>query len=54
MTSDRARSFVGPAIEKAKGCVGCRDCVKRCPYDLDVPALLKEKIAVWGKLAGAE
>ncbi|MCL2193688.1 MAG: aldo/keto reductase [Treponema sp.] len=44
---ERARSSVGPEIEKARGCLECRDCVKRCPYDLDIPFLLKEKIAAW-------
>jgi len=49
---ERARSSVGPEIEKARGCLGCRDCVKRCPYDLDIPSLLKEKIAAWDSLPG--
>jgi predicted aldo/keto reductase-like oxidoreductase len=50
MHPDRAREFVGPGIEKARVCTGCRECVKRCPYNLDIPALLKEKIAYWETL----
>ena len=50
MPEDRARGFVGPAIEKARTCIECRECVKRCPYNLDIPVLLKEKIAIWDKL----
>jgi predicted aldo/keto reductase-like oxidoreductase len=38
------------AIESArKNCTGCGTCSSRCPYDLDIPALLKEKIAAWDK-----
>jgi len=44
MPNERARSFVGPAIEKARTCLECRECVSRCPYHLDIPVLLKEQI----------
>jgi len=47
MTPERARSFVGPHIEKARTCLECGLCVKRCPYNLNIPVLLKEKIAYW-------
>jgi predicted aldo/keto reductase-like oxidoreductase len=47
MSPDRARAFVGPSIEKARTCTGCRSCVNRCPYNLDIPTLLKEKISYW-------
>jgi len=44
MLPDRARIMVGPALEKARSCIDCGICVQRCPYTLDVPALLKENI----------
>jgi predicted aldo/keto reductase-like oxidoreductase len=47
MTHDRARSFVGPAIEKARTCLECRECTSRCPYHLDIPSLLKEQITLF-------
>jgi predicted aldo/keto reductase-like oxidoreductase len=47
MTPDRARSMVGPAIEKARTCLECGVCVTRCPYKLEIPVLLKERIAYW-------
>ncbi|MCL2232617.1 MAG: aldo/keto reductase [Treponema sp.] len=50
MTAERARSFVGAPIEKAKTCIQCGECVKRCPYHLDVPELLKERIKDWERL----
>ena len=52
MTPERALSFVGSAIEKARTCLECGDCVKRCPYDLEVPALLKQKTAYWDSMPG--
>ena len=31
-----------PEQERASNCIGCGVCVKRCPQQLDIPALLKE------------
>ena len=50
MPPERARSMIGSAIEKARMCMECGECVKRCPYNLQIPALLKEKIAYWDSL----
>ena len=50
MPLERASAFVGPSIEKARTCTECRTCVGRCPYDLDIPSLLKERIAYWDSL----
>ncbi|MCL2374113.1 MAG: aldo/keto reductase, partial [Treponema sp.] len=47
MTAERARSFVEASIEKARTCTECGACVKRCPYNLDIPSLLKERIKDW-------
>ena len=51
MTPDRARDFVGPPLEKARTCLECGACVKRCPYHLDIPSLLKERVKYWDTLA---
>jgi predicted aldo/keto reductase-like oxidoreductase len=51
MTDERARLFVGPPLEKAKTCIECGKCVERCPYKLEIPKLLKEKIKYWESLA---
>jgi predicted aldo/keto reductase-like oxidoreductase len=50
MTAARARAMVGPAIEKARTCLECGVCMTRCPYKLEIPALLKERIAYWDGL----
>jgi predicted aldo/keto reductase-like oxidoreductase len=42
-----AQSFIKPSIEKARECIECRDCMERCPYDLDIPELLKDNIKLW-------
>ena len=47
MPFSRAKVMGIPAMDAARTCTACRACVKRCPYDLDVPELLTEKLAVW-------
>jgi predicted aldo/keto reductase-like oxidoreductase len=41
------RSMIAPALEKARNCTECKTCVPRCPYHLDIPALLKASVAYW-------
>jgi predicted aldo/keto reductase-like oxidoreductase len=44
---ERAVIWCGSGIEKARECIECRDCVERCPYDLDIPELLIDNIKIW-------
>ncbi|MDR1412241.1 MAG: aldo/keto reductase [Spirochaetaceae bacterium] len=46
----RWRELIGPALESARNCLECGECVKRCPYHLEIPKLLKESIAFWDDL----
>jgi predicted aldo/keto reductase-like oxidoreductase len=46
---DNAVDWQEKAIEKARDCTECRKCIEKCPYDLDIPALLKENIEIWEK-----
>lgn len=34
-------------VAKAELCTECRQCVKQCPYDLEIPEMLKENIALY-------
>ena len=44
---ERAVMFCENNIQKARECTECRECVERCPYDLDIPELLKNSIGLW-------
>ena len=47
MSFDAIMHFLNEATEKAKDCTECRKCVNKCPYNLDIPILLKENIFLW-------
>jgi predicted aldo/keto reductase-like oxidoreductase len=51
-TPERAQAMLGPAIQKARTCLECGDCMTRCPYHLEIPTLLKERTAYWDSQAG--
>jgi predicted aldo/keto reductase-like oxidoreductase len=44
---EKTKALVGNAIEKAKSCLECGECVKRCPYHLEIPRLLKKSVTEW-------
>ena len=31
-------------MEKIESCIGCGACKKRCPYELDIPRLLRKNL----------
>ena len=33
----------------AKNCTRCGECISRCPYKLNIPELIKEKLCIWEK-----
>lgn len=40
-------NMANAAVGKASDCIECGECVKRCPYNLQIPNLLKDKIKLW-------
>ena len=38
------RGFPKFAIEKARGCTECGQCLERCPYELPIPELIRENL----------
>jgi len=49
LPSYRAIEMAGAIMENAHNCIACRVCVERCPYKLEVPALLKDRLEKWEK-----
>jgi predicted aldo/keto reductase-like oxidoreductase len=47
MSFETAANFLEKAMIRAKDCTECRKCTKKCPYNLDIPILLKENVALW-------
>ncbi|MDR3258153.1 MAG: aldo/keto reductase [Fusobacteriaceae bacterium] len=47
MPFKQAFKMANTGIEKARTCIECGDCMKRCPYKLQIPDLIKDKIALW-------
>ena len=51
-TLGRFKQMLVLPIERAKTCLECRECVKKCPYHLEIPKLIKENIKVWERVTG--
>jgi len=47
MPWQNAVKWMDPAIEKARECTECEECLERCPYNLAIPELLKKNISFW-------
>ena len=37
-------------MAKIETCIGCRQCTRRCPYELDTPELLRKNLADYRKI----
>jgi len=47
MPYSRVAMMAGERMDDARSCTECRACVSKCPYNLDIPELIKEKIGLW-------
>lgn len=47
MSFDKLTSFMSGFMDTARECIECGECVERCPYNLDIPNLIKDYIEVW-------
>ena len=45
----RSVQIAGGAMTASRSCNGCRACVEKCPYKLNIPELIKEKLIIWDK-----
>jgi predicted aldo/keto reductase-like oxidoreductase len=51
MPFEHVFKMVNANMERAHTCLECGDCIKRCPYKLQIPGLIKNKISLWEKAA---
>jgi hypothetical protein len=47
MSGAVAAGFATKAMESVRNCTECEDCVRRCPYSLPIPQMLKEHLALY-------
>jgi predicted aldo/keto reductase-like oxidoreductase len=49
MPYHRTAAMAGHGMDIAKTCTECHACEKKCPYNLKIPELIKEKLILWEK-----
>ena len=53
-----SQNYLSPAwqaeMEKIDSCIGCGVCMTRCPYELNIPELLKKNLADYRKIVSGE
>jgi len=47
MSGAKAAGFSVKAMESVRNCTECGDCLKRCPYNLPIPEMLKKHLALY-------
>jgi len=47
MSPAKAVGFSGPVMETVRQCVACGECAGRCPYNLPIPDMLAEYLALY-------
>jgi uncharacterized protein len=49
MSGSKAAGFATKTMETVRNCTECGECLKRCPYNLPIPEMLKEHLALYDK-----
>jgi hypothetical protein len=49
MSAAKAAGFSGKAMESVRNCTECEECMKRCPYNLPIPEMLKENLELYDR-----
>jgi predicted aldo/keto reductase-like oxidoreductase len=52
MSPAKAVGFSAKVMESVRNCIECGECVARCPYDLPIPEMLKQRLALYEEHAG--
>lgn len=47
MSGPKAAGFAAKTMESVRNCTECGECLKRCPYNLPIPEMLKENLALY-------
>ena len=47
----KAAGFAAKTMETVRNCTECGECVKRCPYNLAIPEMLKKHLALYERHA---
>jgi uncharacterized protein len=54
MSDAKAAGFATKPMESVRKCTECGECVKRCPYSLPIPEMLKRHLALYERHAAAD
>jgi len=49
MSPAKAAGFAAKAMESVLDCIDCGECAERCPYNLPIPEMLQEHLAMYEK-----
>jgi uncharacterized protein len=52
MSPAKAAHFSARAMESVRNCIECGECVERCPYDLPIPEMIREHLAMFEEHLG--
>lgn len=52
MSGAKAAGFSARTMESVRNCTECGECVKRCPYGLPIPEMIRENLAQYEQDAG--